>query len=233
MINDIYNITRFILNKESRGYITPLQFNTFAKQAQQEIVDGYFYDYNKASVSRAYRANDKQILRKTRENMDVFISPPALLTYDSVNAVFNQPSDLYTTINLTYSGREIELVDRDKLNYHLQDDLSGNSVFYPTYIKYGTKYKVFPSTIISGVSLTYFRTPKDPNWTYTIVNDNPIFNSSLPGYQDLEIGLDDKFEIIIKILKYAGLNIREADVVQAAIAYEAQDNQQQRPIQQQ
>ena len=227
MINDIYNITRFILNKESRGYITPLQFNSFAKQAQQEIVDGYFYDYNKASVSRIARANDKQILKKTRENMDVFISKPTSLTYDAVNQVFNQPIDMYTTINLTYNGREIEILDRDKLNYHLDDTFSGNSVFYPTYIKYGVTYQVFPLTIITDVKLTYFRTPKDPNWTYTVVNDNPIFNSSLPGYQDLEIGFDDKFELIMKILKYSGLNIREADIVQAVQAFEAQDKQQQ------
>ena len=226
MINDIYNITRFILNKESRGYITPLQFNSFAKQAQQEIVDGYFYDYNKASVSRVARANDKQILKKTRENMDVFISQPSNLSYDAVNGVFNQPTDMYTTINLTYNGKEVELLDRDKLNYHLEDDFSGNSVFYPTYIKYGSTYKVFPSTIIANVKLTYFRTPKDPNWTYAIVGDNPIFNQSLPGYQDLEIGFDDKFEIIMKILKYCGLNIREADIVQAVSAFEAQDKQQ-------
>ena len=227
MINDIYNLTRFILNKESRGYITPLQFNTFAKQAQQEIVDGYFYDYNKASVSRVARANDKQILKKTRENMDVFISQPTDLTsnYDGMAQVFNQPSDMYTTINLTYNGREVELLDRDKLSYHLDDDFSGNNVFYPTYIKYGNTYKVFPLTIVSGVSLTYFRTPKDPNWTYYMVGDNPIFNPSLTGYQDLEIGFDDKFEITMKILKYAGLNIREADIVQAATAFEAQDNQ--------
>jgi len=227
MINDIYNLTRFILNKESRGYITPLQFNTFAKQAQQEIVDGYFYDYNKASVSRVARANDKQILKKTRENMDVFISQPTDLTpaYDGMAQVFNQPNDMYTTINLTYNGREIELLDRDKMSYHLQDDFSGNSVFYPTYIKYANTYKVFPLTIVRDVFLTYFRTPKDPNWTYQMVGDNPIFNSSLSGYQDLEIGFDDKFEITMKILKYAGLNIREADIVQAAVAFEAQDNQ--------
>lgn len=227
MINDIYNLTRFILNKESRGYITPLQFNTFAKQAQQEIVDGYFYDYNKASVARVTRANDKQILKKTRENMDVFITNPISLSYDSIDGVFLQPSDMYTTINLTYNGREIELLDRDKINYHLQDDFSGNSVFYPTYIKYDNTYKVFPETIQSGVKLTYFRNPKDPNWTYSIVGENPVFNSSLPGFQDLEIGYDDKFEITMKILKYAGLNIREADVVQAAQSLEVQDKQSQ------
>lgn len=228
MINDIYNITRFILNKESRGYITPLQFNTFAKQAQQDIVDDYFYDYNKASVSRIARANDKQILRKTRENMDTFISQPTELPYNGMAQAFEQPNDTYTTINLTYNGKEIELLDRDKISYHLQDDFSGNSVFYPTYIKYANTYKVFPSTIISGVFLTYFRTPKDPNWTYTVVNDNPVFNQSLSGYQDLEIGFDDKFEIIMKILKYAGLNIREADIVQAATAFEVQDHQEQK-----
>jgi hypothetical protein len=227
MINDIYNITRFILNKESRGYITPLQFNTFAKQAQQDIVDDYFYDYNKASVSRIARANDKQILRKTRENMDTFISAPTTLTYDDINGVFNQPSDLYTTINLTYNGKEIELLDRDKINYHLQDDFSGSNIFYPTYIKYGGTYRVFPDTIHTNVKLTYFRNPKDPNWTYTVVGDNPIFNGSLPGFQDLEIGFDDKFEIIIKILKYCGLNIREADIVQAATSFEVQDHQEQ------
>lgn len=227
MINDIYNITRFILNKESRGYITPLQFNTFAKQAQQDIVDGYFYDYNKASVSRIARANDKQILKKTRENMDTFISQPTILDYDGMAQVFNQPSDMYTTINLTYNGREIELLDRDKINYHLQDEFSGNSVFYPTYIKYANTYKVFPQTITDDVYLTYFRNPKDPNWTYTIVNDNPVFNQSLPGYQDLEIGFDDKYNIILKILKFCGLNIREADVVQAAVAFETQDKQEQ------
>jgi hypothetical protein len=229
MINDIYNLTRFILNKESRGYITPLQFNAFAKQAQQEIVDDYFNDYSKESMSRIARASDKQLSRRTREAMDTFISQPIDLTsnYNSTTQVFNEPSDVYYTINLTYNGNEIELLDRDKMSYHLQDDFSGNSVFYPTYVKYAKSYKVFPLTITSGVKLTYFRNPKDPNWTYTVVNDNPVFNSSLPGYQDLEIGFDDKFKIIIKILKYAGLNIREADIVQASMAYETQEKQMQ------
>lgn len=228
MINDIYNITRFILNKESRGYITPLQFNSFAKQAQQEIVDGYFYDYNKASISRAARASDKDILAKTRENMDVFISQPTQLTYDALTGVFPQPADLYTTLNLLYNNKEVELLDRDKMFFNLEDDFSGPTVFFPAYIKYATDFKVFPDTIQNHVTLVYFRTPKDPNWTYNIVGDNPIFNPSLPGYQDLEIGFDDKFEIIMKILKYSGLNIREAEVVQAAMAYETQDAQQQK-----
>jgi hypothetical protein len=160
--------------------------------------------------------------------MDVFISAPTDLTYDGMAGVFNQPSDLYTTLNLLYNGKEIELMDRSKMFYNLQDDFSGASVFYPLYIKYDLTYKVYPDTIQDNVQLVYFRTPKDPNWTYSVINDNPVFNSSLPGYQDLEIGFDDKFEIIMKILKYAGLNIREADIIQATQAFEIQDQQTQK-----
>lgn len=217
MINDIYNIVHFILNKESRGYITPFQFNSFAKQAQQEIVDGYFYEYNKAIVNRNSRIDYKEILKKTKENMEVFIMPPTALSYDSLTGLFSAPADFYTTITLMYNNKEVDEVPRDKLTYHMQDDFSGSNVFYPTYVKYDNKYQVMPTTIIDGVKLIYFRNPKDPNWTYQLFGDDAIFNPSAPGYQDLEIGMDDKFEIITKILKYAGLNIREADIVQAAV----------------
>lgn len=222
MINDIRNIVDFIINKESRGYITPLEFNSFAKQAQQEIVDNYFYEYNKAVITRNTRVNTKEILAKTRENMAVFIMPPTALTFS--NGFFLPPADLYKTMTVLYNNKEVEEIDRDDLPYHLNDTFSGPSVFYPTYIKYDDKYQVFPTTINSGVSVVYFRKPKDPNWTYQMIGDDAIFNPSAPGYQDLEIGYDDKFEIITRILKYAGLNIREADIVQAAMALDQQNH---------
>lgn len=224
MINDVRNMVDFVLNKESRGYITPLQFNTFAKQAQQEIVDDYFYDYNKAIVGRNSRISYKDILKKSKENMDVFIVPPTNLTYNSGTGLFTSPSDLYTTISLTYNGSEVEELQRDKLSYFLTNTVAGPSVFYPGYVKYDEHYKVFPDTIQSGVKIVYFRNPKDPNWTYEMIGGNAVFNPSKQGFQDLEIGYDDKFEIIAKILKYAGLNIRETDIVQAAVAFENQDH---------
>jgi hypothetical protein len=79
-------------------------------------------------------------------------------------------------------------------------------------------------TINNNVKLMYFRTPKDPNWTYEMINGNPIFNPSKSGFQDFEVGFEDKFSLIIKILKYAGLNVREADIVGAAVAMENANN---------
>ena len=220
MINDVRNIVDFILNKESRGYITPLQFNTFAKQAQQEIVDDYFYEYNKAILGKSQRINYKDSVTRIKEAIDTFIVSPTNMVFS--NGFFNSPSNLYTTINLIYNGKEIEEVPREKLSYFLTNKVAGPSVFYPAYVKYEDKYKIYPDTIVSGVQIIYFRNPKDPNWTYELIGGNAIFNQSKQGFQDLEIGYDDKFKIISKILKYAGLNMREPDIVGAAIALENQ-----------
>lgn len=224
IINDVRNMVDFILNKESRGYITPLQFNTFAKQAQQEVVDEFFYDYNKSIVSKNQRTAYKELVKKAKEGMDIFAVAPTTLTYDSGSGLFVPPSDFYTSISLIYNGKEVEEVPRDKLSYFLTNTVVGPSVFYPSYIKYNDRYKIYPETINSDVKLIYFRNPKDPNWTYEMIGGNAIFNQSKSGFQDFEVGFEDKFKLITKILKYAGLNIRESDVVGAAIAFESRDD---------
>jgi hypothetical protein len=43
-IDTVYQRVLAISNKEQRGYITPIEFNLLANQAQLEIFDQYFYD---------------------------------------------------------------------------------------------------------------------------------------------------------------------------------------------
>ena len=45
-VNTVYQTVLALANKEQRGYITPQEFNLFAKQAQMEIFEQYFYDVN-------------------------------------------------------------------------------------------------------------------------------------------------------------------------------------------
>lgn len=215
MINDIRNITNFILNKESRGYITPFQFNSFAKQAQQEIVDSYFDEYNKYVVGKNLRSNVKELLKSVKESIDVFMVSPTTLSYNISTGLFVSPANLYFSTTLIYNENvEVEELPRDKMTYYLQDDFSGNSVFYPTYVKYNNDFKVYPSTIVNNIKLVYFRNPTDPNWTYEMFGDDAIFNPSGSGYQDFEVGNDDKFKLITKILKYCGINLRESEILQ-------------------
>ena len=40
-----------ILNKDNNGYITPEEFNSFAKQAQLEIFNQYFVDFRNSKLA--------------------------------------------------------------------------------------------------------------------------------------------------------------------------------------
>lgn len=46
MINTVRNTVLSVLNKNNYGYLSPSDFNLFAKQAQMEVFDSYFYEYN-------------------------------------------------------------------------------------------------------------------------------------------------------------------------------------------
>jgi hypothetical protein len=89
---------------------------------------------------------------------------------------------------------------------------------------------VYPSTIntTGDVVANYVRFPADPKWTYTsITNGDPLFNPAASGFQDLELPKDDEINLIMKILLYAGVEIRDPQVVQVAKAEEIQTKQEQ------
>ena len=46
MINSVRNTVLAILNKNNYGYISPQDFNLYAKQAQLDLFEDYFYQYN-------------------------------------------------------------------------------------------------------------------------------------------------------------------------------------------
>jgi len=47
MINSVRNAVLSILKKNNYGYISPSDFNLYAKQAQTELYEEYFSSYNK------------------------------------------------------------------------------------------------------------------------------------------------------------------------------------------
>ena len=77
MINSVRNTVLAILNKNNYGYISPNDFNLYAKQAQLDLFEDLFYEYN------------------YRYYIQCFFS---LLTYFNYNLIMN------TYIFITYSA---------------------------------------------------------------------------------------------------------------------------------
>lgn len=225
MINTVRNTVMAIINKDNNGYITPDEFNLFAKQAQLEIFEQYFYNYtNWVNKRNARMANDgySDIQKQIAEKIDRF-SEQATLTYNSGAGAFAAPSNSYFVNVLLYANKEIEYVAHTKIMNLISSNLTTPTTSYPAYYEKENLYYVYPSTIQTNVSALHVRYPVDPKWTYSVVSGSPIFNQSAADYQDFELSEGSQNDLVFKILSYAGVNIRESDVVQFAMAGENAD----------
>ena len=211
MIDSVRSTVLSAVNKNNFGYITPDDFNLFAKQAQIDIFEDYFYQYN----TWINKMNNRQSgtgyadMVKLAEEVIDSLSSTSTLTINS--GKFPLPDDYYYVNTIRYGSKEIDRISQDKILNLLSSNLTSPSTLYPAYTQEGDFVTVYPSTITSNVKAQYIRIPKDPNWTYIMVNGAPVFNPN-SDYQDFELPLSDEPLLVAKILKYAGLSIREADV---------------------
>lgn len=223
MINSVRNTVLAVANKQNFGYISPSDFNLYAKQAQLEIFEEYFYRYTtwtakqNAKLSGSDYAN---IVQNLEEVIDSF-SSVSLLSYVSGNN-FLFPTDGYYINSLRYNDVEADRVSNGKILSLLSSNLTAPSFLYPAYILNETNVSVYPvptGGAIPAITAQYIRMPKDPKWTYiNLTQGEPIFDQSAVDYQDFELPLSDEPEIITKILKYVGISIREKDLTAIAAA---------------
>jgi hypothetical protein len=214
MINSVRNTVMFLLNKDNRGYVSPSEFDYFAKQAQLEIFESYFSEYSKALLaqnSRKRGLNYGDSVAHIQNKIDIFSKNQAL-TFSTDHFVV--PSDLYKLINLTYGGKVVQQVPMHRLDMIVNSNLSAPSVTYPVFTREGVKMNVWPTSISTtgDVIANYIRKPLDPHWGYNTINSDPVYNSD--STVDFEISEEDETDLIIKICKYSGLSIRESDIVQ-------------------
>jgi hypothetical protein len=227
MINDVRNTVLSIISKDNRGYITPEEFNLFAKQAQLEIFEQYIYSYSNSIVkqnARMFGEGYTDIPKNIGEVLDSF-STFALLTYST--PYFILPTDFYYLERVMYNNFEVEKVSQRKIQALLNSNLTAPDVHNPVYTMSDPGIVVYPTTILTNITTQYLRYPKDPVWTYNNISaGQPVFNPSNAFYQDFELPLSDFSGLVVKILQYAGVSIREMEVVQAAKSEEIQESQQ-------
>jgi hypothetical protein len=227
MINDVRNTVLSIISKDNRGYITPDEFNLFAKQAQLEIFEQYIYSYSNSinkQNARMFGEGYTDVPKNIGEVIDEF-SVLTTLTYSI--PYFLPPVDYYYLERVMYNNIEAEKVSQRKISALLNSNLTAPDVSYPVYTLQETGLIVYPTTIVNNITAQYIRYPKDPVWSYTNISaGQPVFNASAFNYQDFELPLSDFANLVVKILQYAGISIRETEVVSAAKSEEIQDSQQ-------
>ena len=236
MINDVRNTVLSIISKDNRGFITPFEFNLFAKQAQLEIFEQYVFNYSNAINKQNARMHGEgyaDIPKNIGEVIDTF-SVFTSLNYNVGTSKFDFPTDPITLLENYYfidkviynNNTEVEKASHSKILYLVNSNLTAPTTKYPVYTMDNQGLLVYPTSIQSNITTQYIRYPKDPNWTYSTAGlGDPLFNPGAASYQDFELPLTDFANLVIKILQYSGISIREQDVVAAAKSEEVQDIQ--------
>jgi hypothetical protein len=224
-VNTVYQTVLMILNKEQRGYMTPTEFNTVATQVQLEIFEKYFDDLNQQLrvpqadtdyADRQENIDEKLAIFKTFgtptlvPNTDYFSLP----TIDS----YGNTVSFYRLGNLIHnSNKIIQRLDRHDFYYVDRSKLTRPTTSNPVYLYENQKLFIKPTSIVSDVTVDYIRKPKDVLWNFGrggLGQYEFVENTSV----NFELHESEQTEIVLKILLYSGIIIRDPEVVQTAAA---------------
>lgn len=219
-VDTVYKTVLLILNKEQRGYMTPDEFNKIGTQVQLEIYLKYFEDLN-------------QLLRVPQTDLDyadrVDLLDEKIAIFKRNGAInystngFTVPSDLQELGSVIYNNNEMQRVQRSEFYNLYRSKLTKPSNTYPIYLYEDSLVKVFPETITSGVSANYLKFPTPIVWGFTVESlGNYKYQSALST--NFELHQSEQAELVVRILEYAGIVIRDPQVIQIAAQKVQQDN---------
>lgn len=233
-INKVRNTVMFLLEKENRGYIFPTSFDSYCDLAQMTIFEDLFFEYNQwlnKENKRLTGTDFANIPKNLRQQIDVFTeyTDDDNFTYDEITKLWSYTgTDLYRPLGLslvnTETGKKVDIeeVTKSELNMLINSNKVSPTTTWPAYIKLGESFRVFP--IVSedySVELYYARRPKTPKWTFTNVSGNPVYNPSASDLQNIELEESLYPRLVVKVMGYCGVSIREADVVNMSSGEEA------------
>ena len=226
-VNTVYQTVLYILNKEQRGYIPPAEFNSLGTQVQLEIFEKYFEDLNQQL--RVPQTDDTYASRV--ENIDEKISIFKTFgnaVYDNTSTpgqqYFTLPTtDIYGTIVSFYRlgeviYKDITEVQRLQRNdfYNIQKSkLTKATEVFPVYLYENNKLFIQPATITSNIVVDYVRNPNDVVWGFTVGTLGQYIHNNEASV-NFELHESEQTEVVLKILQYSGIIIRDPQVVQAA-----------------
>ena len=230
-INNVYQSVLVITNKDNRGYITPDEFNRLADQAQNEIFASYFareagYELNAFLTSDFSDPNTY-----LAEKISVFYKELALT---KLNNEFTYPDNLYRVGVVSVDDIVADRASNEEIKYINLSPLTAPVKKQPVYTLTNTGVVVYPSTVTTGVKLDYLKQPVRPKWGYvsngtipyydpTVFDpDNDSYDVAAKSY-DFELHPSEENNLVVNILNYAGVVIKQPDVAGFAQGKEQQN----------
>jgi hypothetical protein len=230
MIDSIYQLLKTIINKELRGNVSPAEFNLIAKQVQEKIFRGYFEDENRDKNKQNRGFTNKgysNLAFVQRQRIDDFskietVLPIAVPDSSSAYIEYTIPTDVYLIKDRGVSlvNTVVDETESSDLSFILSSTTTSPSSTFPIYERYNDILRVYPFTDAGTsessypLTLRYLKLPEDPKWTYRVVSNTELFDNTQGDFQDFELHESEYSNIVIQMLGYFGVNLREVDLAQ-------------------
>jgi len=228
-IDTVYQRVLALANKEQRGYITPLEYNLLANQAQQQIFEQYFYDLDNAKQMPTDITSTSDMVELIENKLTPFT------TVEIVNNGTDYPDNYRTGsvyVQVGAINHEAELVETNEAKHYLYSQFHRRGLFRnPIYIKSsssGSDIEVYnhEGLVTNGVTCEIIVKPVKVEWGYDVINEKALYNASKAI--DFQLHESEETELVYKILTLAGITINKPGLAQAAIALDTAKIQQEK-----
>jgi hypothetical protein len=211
-VNQVYDLIKFIANKNQQGYVTPSQFNLIINQAQNSYTSfllGSFQQYTPGRPIARVELGNNSVVRQRL----VPIIKLATLTIDGTG-FSPYPSD-YVQVDAirTTAFQRVRFTQQDNL-YSYYNSVIDPVATNPIYLLEDNGFRFYP-TDLATASLSYVSDPVDIVWAYTLdANNRPVYdpaNSVDPVWHVTSI-----LEIVTRALSMVGVNLQAGAISQYA-----------------
>lgn len=236
-INEVYKLVQAFASKDQRGFITPSEFNLMAQQAELEL-------YNERLQVVMEGSQAKKIAGYYKKGLTPAIAEQDILPFLYSNFVNTSPGGGYSngafaSIDSDYicqiftsssnsmsldSNVPVDIVTPKNVGQVLRSNLVKPSMGYPVALLSSTEgslvsVEIFPKEI-SKVNIHYYSYKNKPSWNYVTIANKPVYDNS----RSISFKISSRChgELVIKILGYLGVSIREVDLINYAQAKEVE-----------
>ena len=222
-VDTVYKTVLLILNQQQRGYMTPDEFNKVGTQVQLNIFEKYEEDLN-----QQYRMpqNDTEYANRVKniEQSLQFFQRTGTTAYAGPHFTLI-PTDIYRLGSVYSGGIELtQYAQRNELTQILLSPLTQPTTNFPIYLYENNLLYVYPTTIQTGITISYLKKPADINWGYS-VGALGQFLYSAGASVNFELSVTEQTNVITRVLAYAGVIINDPTIIQVAAQEIAQEEQ--------
>ena len=137
------------------------------------------------------------------------------------------PQDFYKLGTVLYKNdKAVEPVQRNELALLNLSTITKPSEYFPVYLFNENKIIIHPQTIVSNVEATYVRKPADVVWNFDSTAGYYVYDPTTSV--NFELAITEQANVVLQILLYAGVVIKDPMIIQAASAEIQRDQQNER-----